>query len=85
MGVILVSHSKGRTLIESENGVLSGTGSNRRSKTHGEELHKLCYSAKLIRMMKWAGYVAHTEDIYAYKILIGKPQDSMDLICNTQM
>jgi hypothetical protein len=48
-------------------------------KLHNEELHDLCSSPSIIRIIKsrrmsWAGHVAHMgEKRNAYKLLVGKP------------
>jgi hypothetical protein len=49
-------------------------------KLHNEELHNLCSSPSIIRMiksrrMRWAGHVARIgEKRNAYRILVGKPE-----------
>jgi hypothetical protein len=49
-------------------------------KVHNEELHNLCYSTNIIRMiksrrMRWAGHVARmVANRNAYRILVGKPE-----------
>jgi hypothetical protein len=49
-------------------------------KLHNEELHNLCSSPSIIRMiksrrMRYEGYVARMgEKGYVYKILLGKPE-----------
>jgi hypothetical protein len=54
-------------------------------KLHNEELHSLYSSPSIIRMtqsmrMRWAGHIARMrEKIYAYKILVGKPEGKRSL------
>jgi hypothetical protein len=54
-------------------------------KLHNEELHNLCCSPSIIRIMKsrrmrWAGHVALMgEERNAYRILVGKPQGKRPL------
>jgi hypothetical protein len=49
---------------------------------HNEELHNLYSSPSIIRMiksrgMRWTGHVARMgEKINAYKILVGKPEET---------
>jgi hypothetical protein len=56
-----------------------------RKKLHNEELHNLCYSQIIIRMiksrrMKWAGHVARMgEKRNACRILVGKPEGKRPL------
>jgi hypothetical protein len=54
-------------------------------KLHNEELHNLCSSPNIIRMikskrMRWAGYVAGMrEKRNAYRVLVGKPEGKRPL------
>jgi hypothetical protein len=54
-------------------------------KLHSEELHNLCFSPSIIRMIKsrrmgWAGHVARMEvRRNAYRILVGKPDGKRSL------
>jgi hypothetical protein len=56
-----------------------------RMKLHNEELHNLCSSPNIIRMiktrrMRWAGHVARMgETRNAYRILVGKPEEKRPL------
>jgi hypothetical protein len=54
-------------------------------KLHNEELHNLCSSPNIIRMiksrrMRWAGHVVRMgETRNAYRILVGKPEEGRPL------
>jgi hypothetical protein len=56
-------------------------------KLHNEELHNLCSSPNIIRMMiksrrmRWAGHVTRMgETRNAYRILVGKPEGKIKII-----
>jgi hypothetical protein len=57
-----------------------------KKKPHNEELHNLCYSPNIIRMiklrrMRWAGHVARMgEKRNPYRILVGKPEGRRPLV-----
>jgi hypothetical protein len=46
---------------------------------HSEELHNLCFSPSIIRMiqsrtMRWEGHVVKMAEKNAYRLLVGKPE-----------
>jgi hypothetical protein len=61
-----------------------------RRKLHNEDLHKLCSSPSIIRMiksrrMRWSGRVAQMENMNAYRILVGKPEGKSTKKTKTQV
>jgi hypothetical protein len=70
----------GRTFLPKRDGVTAGC-----RKLHSEELHNLCSSRNVIRIiksrkMRWAGHVARMgEKRNVYRLLVGKPEGKRPL------